>query len=155
MRSRLPTIIATAVALALLWLCGLAAMATLGGNAPLATLPSPATMTSCSTVRPSATLPHAPVVVLDACGKGVQRTATFITGDEWAAQFTFDCATADVFQAAAYAAGGVNVGALEAVLVNRSAASSSGTVPVHGTPGAHYVSISSACAWTLKVISYS
>jgi len=149
-RKRIPLIVAIVAVVVLFWVCGQAA---LGGNAPLATLPSPATMTSCTTVRPPSMLPHAPVLVLDACGRGAQRTQTFITADEWAVQFTFDCAAVDVFQASAHAAAGAKVGTLEATLANASAAKGSGTVPVHGTPGAHYISISTACAWTFKVTS--
>jgi hypothetical protein len=115
-------------------------------------------MTSCTTVRPPNSLLHAPVIVLDACGKGVERTPTFITGDEWAAAFTFDCTAVGgpgVFQANAYSATGAKVGTLEATLANESRTKSKGVVPVHATPGAHYVSVSTACAWTLRITSYN
>jgi len=119
---------------------------------------APATATAADTAAPTSTSTAKTTAkaktstVLPAMkGSGGKNTPKFTTGADWTIHYSFNCAgfgSKGNFQIYVY--DGTSLGA---VGVNDLAAKGSGTAPIYGDSGSHYLTVNSECSWTVSVTS--
>lgn len=84
-------------------------------------------------------------------GSGIRKSENFETPAEWRLQYSFDCSKSGTdgnFIVMSYNNGGEGMD----ILVNALNRKGSDNIPVHNSPGRHYLEIDSACSWNVTVM---
>jgi hypothetical protein len=90
-------------------------------------------------------------VLLALHGTGTRNSASFTTSDEWTVHYTYDCA--NFGDDGKFAVTYYTDGHIDDVAVNDLGKKGAAAAAVHADPGAHYLNVSSPCAWTVRVTS--